>query len=282
MAVYEFWPKQAVMNTNIRPNFETINCISSYELKMDRGAPNSIHRRTRQIANPRREIRSISVGAQPALYALDAAELYVSLFPERWGSDEGATRRRPSSHGGAYASSIWVNDRPFGLSLKEVWHSNHPFRRMEAYPSQPPIQQDITRLLHRWEEGDREAFQEVVTLAYGDLRAIALGYLQRGAAGHTLQATGLVNELYLKLAQVRGTSLKDRNHFYAFAAQLMRMILIDYSRQSKALKRPSSAERVPLHDEMAWIDAASENIIALNTALDELEAIDERKSASLN
>ena len=144
-------------------------------------------------------------------------------------------------------------------------------------PSQPPIQQDITRLLHRWEEGDREAFQEVVTLAYGDLRAIALGYLQRGAAGHTLQATGLVNELYLKLAQVRGTSLKDRNHFYAFAAQLMRMILIDYSRQSKALKRPSSAERVPLHDEMAWIDAASENIIALNTALDELEAIDERK-----
>jgi RNA polymerase sigma factor (TIGR02999 family) len=57
----------------------------------------------------------------------------------------------------------------------------------------------------------------------------------------------------------------------------MRMILIDYSRQTKALKRPSSAERVPLHEEMAWIDAASEEIIALNTALDELEKVDERK-----
>jgi RNA polymerase sigma-70 factor, ECF subfamily len=139
--------------------------------------------------------------------------------------------------------------------------------------SNPPISHEITRLLHRWEEGDREAFQKVVTLAYDDLRAIALGYLQRGAVSHTLQATGLVNELYLKLAQVRGAPLKDRRHFYAFAAQLMRMILIDYSRQAKALKRPSSAERVPLHEEMAWIDAVSEEMIALNIALDELEKI---------
>jgi RNA polymerase sigma factor (TIGR02999 family) len=142
---------------------------------------------------------------------------------------------------------------------------------------QPPIPHEITQLLYRWKEGDREAFQKVVTLAYGDLRSIALGYLQRGAASHTLQATGLVNELYLKLAQVRGAALKDRSHFYAFAAQLMRMILIDYSRQGKALKRPSSAERVPLHEEMAWVDAASEDIIALNTALDDLEKVDERK-----
>jgi RNA polymerase sigma factor (TIGR02999 family) len=144
-------------------------------------------------------------------------------------------------------------------------------------PPEPPIPHEITQLLHRWKEGDREAFQKVVTLAYDDLRAIAIGYLQRGASGHTLQATGLVNELYLKLAQVRAASLEDRKHFYAFAAQLMRRILIDYSRQAKALKRPSSAERVPLHEEMAWIDAASEEMIALNTALDELEQSDERK-----
>src|SRR5580692_11110675 len=144
-------------------------------------------------------------------------------------------------------------------------------------PSEP-IPHEITQLLHRWKEGDREAFQQVVTLAYPDLRAIALGYLQRGGRGDTLQATGLVNELYLKLAQVRGAALKDRRHFFAFAAQLMRMILIDYSRQAKALKRPSSAERVPLHEEMAWIDAASEEIIALNTALDELERVNKRKA----
>jgi RNA polymerase sigma factor (TIGR02999 family) len=140
-----------------------------------------------------------------------------------------------------------------------------------------PLPSEITQLLHRWKEGDRESFQELVTLAYNDLRAIALGYLQRRDSGNTLQATSLVNELYLKLSQVRGAALKDRRHFYAFAAQLMRMILIDHARQTKALKRPSSAERVPLHEEMAWIDAASEDMLWLNTALDELEAVDERK-----
>jgi RNA polymerase sigma factor (TIGR02999 family) len=144
-------------------------------------------------------------------------------------------------------------------------------------PPEPPIPHEITQLLHRWKEGDREAFQKVVTLAYPDLRAIAAGYLQRSSASHTLQATGLVNELYMKLARVRSATLHDRRHFYVFAAQLMRMILIDYSRQTKAQKRPSPADRVPLHEEMAWIDAASEEITALNTALDELESVDERK-----
>ena len=92
------------------------------------------------------------------------------------------------------------------------------------------------------------------------------GISAKGGRGDTLQATGLVNELYLKLAKVRGVALKDRRHFFAFAAQLMRMILIDYSRQAKALKRPTSSERVPLHEEMAWVDAASEEMLALNTA----------------
>jgi RNA polymerase sigma factor (TIGR02999 family) len=146
-------------------------------------------------------------------------------------------------------------------------------------PTDTPIPREITQLLHRWKEGDREAFQQVVTLAYDDLRAIALGYLGRSSGGGgTLQATGLVSELYLKLARVRGAELKDRKHFYAFAAQLMRMILIDYSRQAKAQKRPSSAGRVPLHEELAWIDAASDEIVALNAALDELETVDERKA----
>ena len=144
-------------------------------------------------------------------------------------------------------------------------------------PSEPPIPHEITGLLHSWKDGDQEALRQVVTLAYDELRAIATGYLHRGGGGNTLQATGLVHELYLKLAQVRGATLKDRRHFYTFAAQLMRMILIDYSRQAKALKRPSSAARVPLHEEMAWIDAASEEMLALNAALDELETSNERK-----
>lgn len=144
-------------------------------------------------------------------------------------------------------------------------------------PPETPIPREITSLLHRWKEGEREALASLASLAYDDLRAIASGYLRREAAGHTLQATGLVNELYLRLAQVKRVELTDRRHFYAFSAQLMRMILIDYARQSKALKRPGSAARVPLHEEMAWIDASSEDMLALDMALDQLEALDERK-----
>jgi len=128
---------------------------------------------------------------------------------------------------------------------------------------------DITRLLRRWKKGDREALASLASLAYDDLRAIASGFLRRESAGHTLQATALVNELYLRLARVKGVELADRRHFYTFTAQLMRMILIDYARQTNSLKRSSSATRVPLHEEMAWIDASSEDMLALDAALDE-------------
>jgi RNA polymerase sigma factor (TIGR02999 family) len=143
--------------------------------------------------------------------------------------------------------------------------------------AETPIPGEITRILHRWKTGDREALASLASLAYPELRAIASGYLRRERTGHTLQATGLVNELYLRLAQVKNIQLTDRRHFYTFAAQMMRVILIDYARQYRALKRPDSAVRVPLHEEMAWIDACSVEMLALDTALDQLEAIDERK-----
>jgi len=140
-----------------------------------------------------------------------------------------------------------------------------------------PLPREITRLLRRWKAGDKEALASVASLAYDDLRSIASAYLRRESSGHTLQATGLVNELYLRLAQVKGLELTDRRHFYAFAAQLMRMILIDHARRTRAQKRVGSAVRVPLHDEIAWIDAASDDMLALDGALDQLEALDERK-----
>jgi RNA polymerase sigma factor (TIGR02999 family) len=143
--------------------------------------------------------------------------------------------------------------------------------------SETHIPSEITLLLQRWKSGDREALARLVSVAYGDLHAIAMGYLRHEGPGHTLQATGLVNELYLRLAQVRGVPLIDRRHFYAFAAQLMRAILIDHARRYRALKRPASDKRVPLHDEMAWIEATSEEMLALDLALEQLEAMDERK-----
>ena len=140
-----------------------------------------------------------------------------------------------------------------------------------------PLPSEITRLLHRWQVGDREALGALASAAYDDLRAIAAGYLRRERSGHTLQATGLVNELYLRLAQIRSVQIEDRRHFYAFAAQLMRLILIDHARQARAGKRPGSHARVPLHDEIAWVDATSDEMLDLDVALNELEAVAERK-----
>jgi RNA polymerase sigma factor (TIGR02999 family) len=140
-----------------------------------------------------------------------------------------------------------------------------------------PFPSEITRLLHRWQVGDREALGALASAAYDELRAIAAGYLRRERSGHTLQATGLVNELYLRLAQIRSVQIEDRRHFYAFAAQLMRLILIDHARQARAGRRPGSHARVPLHEELAWVDATSEEMLDLDVALNELEAVAERK-----
>jgi RNA polymerase sigma factor (TIGR02999 family) len=157
--------------------------------------------------------------------------------------------------------------------LELIW----AVQKSTLMPGDAPISPEITGLLRRWKGGDRQALASLASVAYEDLHSIAERYLRRESSGHTLQATGLVNELYLRLAQIRGVQLVDRHHFYAFAAQLMRMILIDHARQSRALKRPGSAIRVPLHEEMAWIDASSEEMLALDTALDQLEQLDARK-----
>lgn len=140
------------------------------------------------------------------------------------------------------------------------------------------VDPEITELLHRWKAGDRSALSALTSLAYEDLHAIAIGFLQSENTGITLQATGLVSELYLRLMRVKGVELIDRRHFYTFAAKLMRAILIDYARRERAVKRPGSGHvRVPLHEQMAWVDAASDEMLALNLALEELEALDERK-----
>jgi RNA polymerase sigma factor (TIGR02999 family) len=136
---------------------------------------------------------------------------------------------------------------------------------------------EITALLTRWSEGDRDALTSVASLAYDDLRAIATGFLRREGRDHTLQATALVNELYLRLVRQRGVHLAGRTHFYTLSAMMMRRILSDYARQSHARKRPGGESvRIPLHEDLAWIDASSDEMLALDHALDELETIDQR------
>jgi RNA polymerase sigma factor (TIGR02999 family) len=144
-------------------------------------------------------------------------------------------------------------------------------------PSDATVPGEITSLLLQWQEGDREALARLAAFAYDTLRAIAAGYLRRESSCLTLQATALVNELYLRLARQRSPQLADREHFFTFAAMMMRRILADYARRSHALKRSGGGSvRVPLHEDLAWIDAAGEDMLALDQALGELEALDRR------
>lgn len=137
---------------------------------------------------------------------------------------------------------------------------------------------EITVLLKNWRDGHTEAFEQLMPLAYAQLRALADRYLRRERNDHTLQATALVHEVYLRLVRQRKADITDRTHFYAFSAQLMRMILVDHARQVQAGKRGGSAQRVPLSDEMSWVDAAGPEVIELDQALVELEALDAEKA----
>jgi RNA polymerase sigma factor (TIGR02999 family) len=134
---------------------------------------------------------------------------------------------------------------------------------------------DVTGLLQRWGDGDAQALAEVASATYGDLRAVAASVLRRGGRTDTVQATGLVNELYIRLTRQHTVQFPSRQHFYAFAAFLMRRILVDHARQY-AVRRQEM--RVPLHEEMAWVDAAGEEIIALDRAMQDLASLDERKA----
>src|SRR5579871_1468238 len=107
-------------------------------------------------------------------------------------------------------------------------------------------------------------------LVYPHLRQVAAAYVRRERNPDVLQATALVHELYLRLLQQKKTEWADRRHFYAFAAKVMRMILIDHARGNQAEMRGGGLERVPLNDELPWVNIGSPELLDLNRALDEL------------
>jgi RNA polymerase sigma factor (TIGR02999 family) len=137
---------------------------------------------------------------------------------------------------------------------------------------------NITQLLHEWKEGRPEALQQLIPLVYPDLKRIASGYLRREQPGNTLQATGLVHELYLKLCNQREANWEDRSHFYTFSAKVMRMLLTDHARRNLRDKRGGHQDRVPLSDQLPWVNLDGPEYIDLDTALDDLEKIDARKA----
>jgi RNA polymerase sigma factor (TIGR02999 family) len=140
------------------------------------------------------------------------------------------------------------------------------------------MEHEITQLLDQWGRGDASALSRLAPLVYPQLREIAAGYLRRERGGHTLQATALVSELFLKLMARREANFENRRHFYVLTAKLMRMALIDHSRAAKAEKRGGAPDFVPLHEDLAWVDAAGPMMLDLDRALDELAALDEAQA----
>jgi RNA polymerase sigma-70 factor, ECF subfamily len=137
----------------------------------------------------------------------------------------------------------------------------------------------ITELLHAWREGDDQALSALTPLVHAELRKLALSYMRRERRNHSLQATGLVNECFLRLAEARGIEWQDRGHFFALAARSMRRILVDLARQWSAARRGGGAVHVALeHCGDALPTADSPDLVSLDDALDALAAIDERKS----
>ena len=140
-----------------------------------------------------------------------------------------------------------------------------------------PPKGEITLLLARWRNGEQTAFEELMPLVYPHLREVAAAYIRRERNPDVLQATALVHELYLRLLNQKKAVWEDRRHFYTFTAKVMRMILIDHARQCQAQMRGGGYDRVPLHEDLVWINIGSPELLDLNQALDELHALDAYK-----
>jgi RNA polymerase sigma factor (TIGR02999 family) len=139
---------------------------------------------------------------------------------------------------------------------------------------EPP---DVTGLLIAWSDGEAAANSRLMEAVYPELRRLARGYLRRERPDHSLAATALVHEAYLKLVDQRRVRWQNRAHFFAIAAHLMRRLLVDHARAHGAMKR-GAGRRVPLLDIDAGVEPADIDILALDAALDRLATMDQRQS----
>jgi RNA polymerase sigma factor (TIGR02999 family) len=136
---------------------------------------------------------------------------------------------------------------------------------------------EITQLLTEINNGNRDAEARLMPLVYAELRRLAAHYIRQERPGHSMQATALVHEAYLRLVDQRG-DWKSRAHFFGVAAQMMRRILVDHARAKIAEKRGGGREKVSLDEALVFSEQPSVEILALDEALTRLEEWDPRQS----
>lgn len=135
----------------------------------------------------------------------------------------------------------------------------------------------VTELLGEWRSGNEKALEALAPLIYDELRRLAHHYMRAERAGHTLQATGLVNEAFVRLIDA-DVDWQDRAHFYAVAARTMRRVLIDHAKARRSDKRGAGAVAVTLHEADVPGGTAPDDLLAVDEALSRLAAVDVRKS----
>ncbi len=141
-----------------------------------------------------------------------------------------------------------------------------------------PSSHEITQLLRAWGSGDEQALEKLMPLVYDELHQVAQRYMLREGVGHTLQTTALVNEVFLRLADVREVTWQNRAHFFALCAKLMRRILTDFARSRRSIKRGGEAQHISLDEALIVSNEPHADLLALDDALNSLAAFDQRKS----
>jgi len=139
-----------------------------------------------------------------------------------------------------------------------------------------PSSRDVTGLLRAWGNGDRGALERLTPIVYEELRRLARRYLRGERAGHSLQATALVNEAYVRLVDYKRMQWQNRAHFFAVSAQLMRRILVDHARRHN-LKRGGAVQHVSLEDAAEVGQGRPTDLVALDDAMNALGRFDARK-----
>jgi RNA polymerase sigma factor (TIGR02999 family) len=139
-----------------------------------------------------------------------------------------------------------------------------------------PQSADVTKLLLAWEAGNTEALDQLLPVVYRELRRMARRFMAAENPGHTLQASALVNEAYLRLVDLQQMGWQNRAHFFGVAAQLMRRILVDFGRRRHYLKRGAGVRPVTLDVALDMAAAKTTNLVALDDALTALAEVDQR------
>ena len=140
------------------------------------------------------------------------------------------------------------------------------------------IPADVTGLLRAWSNGDDTALEQLVPIVEDELRRLARARMVRERRNHTLQPTALVNEVFLRFNSARGLEWRDRSHFLAIAARLMRRVLVDHARARGYRKRGGQAERVTLDGSVLELSQPPVDFIDLDRALDRFASLDERRA----